>query len=192
MTHPDKSEQEITMEYETTTGPAIIAAARAFDGTEAGAVAAEEILNAVTAPAHVIAASAAWVVRRIAGHANTVGTTEWDHRDDDEADRTLDEAMTGIHHGGRQKDPNLSVDADRAMTALVDLARVRDDEERLSYAEVWVNNPQKSLAIAYVGAQLVRMLADMTGDAGSALDGLACEVMALAAITTTTKEGITE
>lgn len=172
------------------TVPAIVAAARLFDGTEAGAEASERLVNAIAAPAHVVAASAAWMVRRMAGHLNTIGTVEWDYRDDDEADRTLDECMAGIHHGGRCRDPNISVDVDRAMTALVDLARVRDDRERLSYAEVWSKNPEKALAIAYVGAQLVRLLADMTGDAGSALDGMACELMAMAATKeTTTEEG---
>lgn len=163
----------------TTTIHELIRAARQFDGTMAGAESAEATVSAITTAPHIIAACAGWLARRMAGHLNTVGTTDWDHRDDDEADVTIEQAMLGVHEGREHQRPNMGADADHAMVALVELARIRDDAERLAFAEVWRGNPAKALAVAFVGIQLVALLAAWTGDAQSALDGLAVEVMAL-------------
>jgi hypothetical protein len=149
----------------------LISAARTSDGTPSGEAAAGVAVAAIEAPGHVVAAQAAALVRRFAGHLNSPARTDWDDDDDAEADGTLDAAMGSIHHGGRTVDPNISMTADRAMTGLVQLARERNDDERMASAKRYAAS-RNSLNIAFVGVQLIRALADFTGNAEAALDAL--------------------
>ena len=163
----------------------LINAARRFDNTQRGAETAELGLKLLDAPGPVLADRAAWLVRRMAGHLNSPARSDWCDADDDEADATIEQAMAGIHHGGRVVNPNIARSADRAMTALISLARERDDARRLQYAQLWSRNPAMTLAIAFVGIQLVRALAEFTANAEAALDALQLEVMAHRKETTT-------
>ncbi|MBO0680340.1 hypothetical protein JRC04_22980 [Mycolicibacterium sp. S2-37] len=165
---------------DTNIGAALIEAARLFDGTTSGAAATEAAVLTIGAPAHIVAAVAGWLARTAAGHLNSPCAESWNDADDAEADAIIDAAMSGIHHGGRRVGPNLPREADRAMTALTWLARERDDAGRMALAGTWSQNPEKALAVALAGVQFVRLLADMTGDAESAIDGLTVELMALA------------
>ncbi|WP_425003867.1 hypothetical protein [Mycolicibacterium sp. S3B2] len=163
----------------------LINAARQFDDTQRGAENAELSLKLLDTPGPVLAERAAWLVRRMAGHLNSPARSDWCDADDDEADAVIDAAMGGIHHGGRVVNPNISRDADRAMTKLISLARERDDADRLASAQIWSKNHAMTLAIAYVGSQLVRTLAEFTGNAEAALDALQLEVMTHRKETTT-------
>jgi hypothetical protein len=149
----------------------LIGAARTSDGTPSGEAAAQVAVGAIEAPSHVIAAESAALVRWFAGHLNSPSRLDWDDDDDVIADQTLDSAMGGINHGGRCTSPNIGLAADRCMTALVQLARERDDERRLASAKLYARS-RDPLGIAFTGVQLVRALAEFTGDAEAALDAI--------------------
>lgn len=154
----------------------LLDAARRFDGTEAGADATWEAVRGIEAPRAVVAAESAALTRWVAGHLNSPSDKSWTENDGLEADYTIDAAMSGIIDGGRRVGPNIAMAADRCMTALVELARETDTAERVKLAELYAGS-RDPLGIAYVGVQLERALADMTGDAQAFIDAVQLALM---------------
>jgi hypothetical protein len=144
----------------TDTHHRLLAAVRLLDGTPERDEATKKLVQDLDGD---VAASAAWLARRAAGHLNSPGMAVWDARDDEEADRTLNQCERGA--------PTF------AMALACELALHHDDVARVNrVAEL----PRDETELAWAGCVLVRLLASMTGDVDSFLDAMSLELLELA------------
>lgn len=161
----------------------LLAAARLMDGTPTGEMSAYAAVGGIDAEPVVLLTEMGGLVRRVAGHLNRAGSASWDDADDADADQHLSAAMGSVHVGGRVQDPNLNLRADRAMTAVVTLARETDAEKRAWLADLSAK-AQDPVFVAYVGAQLLWYFANITGDVEAFCDAMELELMEMQLINT--------
>jgi hypothetical protein len=159
----------------------LIRAARLFEPPD-GHVDGDQIINRIRPdlPAWIAAAVAGALARRIAGRLDN----DPDDRTDDPylAMAILDICDAAIADGSQQR--NLTLPTSRAMSELVLLARTDDNERRYELAkelaEGWAGSPHEGATImgaTFAGIQLIRYLADLSGQSGKLLDTIALELM---------------